>query len=300
MTRPLFVVNPRAGNGKAARVMARAQGAFRGPAEVVHTTGPGDAEQLALQGARDGFAPVVSVGGDGTIQEVVNGLLQVPEPPPLAIVPAGSGNDTVRTLRLPTDPIAAVRLAWGEAGGSVDAGRCNDRHFLNVAGVGLDTQVALAVNAKTGRLARGKLGYIGQALLELRRYENPEFTIRLDDRELTTRSLLVAVANGRYFAGGMEICPEADPADGMLDVCIGGDLTHGEALLLLPAIFVGQHGRHRKVTFHRVRTLTIARPEGLEVQLDGEILETLPATFRVVPGALRVMGWTPRPEPGRS
>lgn len=292
--RPLFVVNPNAGNGKAEHVMARAVDAFRGPAEVVHTAGPGDGGRLALQGANEGYAPVVAVGGDGTIHEVVNGLLRAPEPPPLGIVAAGSGNDTVRTLGLPRNPVAATRLAWSDVCGAIDVGHCNDRFFLNVAGVGLDTRVALAVNAKSGRLARGKLGYIGQALVELRRYENPEFTIALDDREVTTRSLLIAIANGRYFAGGMNVCPEADPADGWLDVCIGGDLSHREALMLMPTIFVGQHGWHRKVSFHRVRSMRIEQPAGLEVQLDGEIVEALPATFSVVPGALRVMGWGPR------
>src|SRR5688572_6735692 len=98
-SRPLFVVNPSAGNGRAARMMTQARDAFLGPAEVVQTEGPGDAERLAYQGAIEGYSPIVSVGGDGTAQEVVNGLMRSQEPPPLGIVPAGSGNDTVRTLR---------------------------------------------------------------------------------------------------------------------------------------------------------------------------------------------------------
>jgi YegS/Rv2252/BmrU family lipid kinase len=293
LNRPLFVVNPAAGNGRAARAIERAAVGFPGPAEVVYTSGPGDAAELAFRGAVDGSSTVVAVGGDGTVQEVVSGLMRCPEPPPMGIVAAGSGNDLVRTLRLPSDPVAAARLAWSEVAGTVDVGACNDRYFLNVAGVGLDTKVALAVNARSGRLSRGRLGYVLQALAELRTYENLELTIRMDDRVVTTRSLLMAVANGRYFAGGMMICPEANPADGWLDVCIGGDLGHGETLVLIPAIFVGQHGRSRKVAFHRARTVRIEGPEGLEVQLDGEILDRLPAEFRVLPGALRIAGWTP-------
>jgi len=290
-SRPLFVVNPAAGNGRAAEVLAGAKHAFRGPAEIVHTAGPGDATRLAREGALAGFSPVVSVGGDGTVQEVVNGLMEAPAPPLLGIVAAGGGNDAVRTLRLPRNPAEAVRLAWSERQGAIDLGTCNGRYFLNVAGVGLDTKVAMAVNGKSSRLARGKAGYIGQALVELRRYVNPEFTLVLDGETVVTRSLLVAVANLRYFGGGMKIAPDADPADGLLDVWIGGDLTHREALLLMPAIFLGRHGRHPKVTRHRVRTVRIERPAGLEVQLDGEILETLPAEFTVVPRALRIAGW---------
>ena len=292
-SRPLFVVNPSAGNGRAARMMTQARDAFLGPAEVVQTEGPGDAERLAYQGAIEGYSPIVSVGGDGTAQEVVNGLMRSQEPPPLGIVPAGSGNDTVRTLRLPRDPVAAIRLAWSDRQGAIDLGSCNGRYFLNVAGVGLDTKVASAVNQGSSRLSRSRAGYIVQALAELRRYENPEFTICLDDQVLTRRCLLIAVANLRYFAGGMKVCPQAAPADGWLDVCIGGDLSHREALMLMPAIFVGQHGRHHKVEFHRVKTMRIERPEGLDVQLDGEILDRVPAEFSVVPRALRIAGWTP-------
>lgn len=290
--RPLFVVNPAAGNGRAAAVMERARSAFLGPAEIAYTNGPGDAERLAQQGAAEGFAPVIAVGGDGTIQEVVNGLMRSPSPPPLGIVAAGGGNDAVRTLKLPRDPRDAVRLAWSEQAGAIDLGMCNDRYFLNVAGVGLDTQVAVAVNASHGRLSRSKAGYVVQALRELRRYQNPSFSIRLDDSDaIETKGILIAVANLRFFAGGMKVAPEADPDDGLLDVCIGGDLSRLEALALFPAIFAGRHGRHRKVTFHRVRSVTIESPDPLDVQLDGEILETLPATFRIVPKALRIAGW---------
>lgn len=291
-SRPLFVVNPAAGNGRAARVMERARGAFRGPAEVVETVGPGDAERLAHQAAVEGYGPVVAVGGDGTAQEVVNGLMRVSKPPSLGIVAAGGGNDAVRTLRLPTDPVEAVRLAWSEQQGAIDLGVCNGRYFLNVAGVGLDTRVAAAVNASGNRFSRGKAGYIGHALNELRRYVNPEFTIWLDEDVITTRAILIAVANLRYFAGGMKIAPRADPCDGLLDVVIGRDLSRLEALVLFPAIFAGQHGRNRKVTFHRVQSVRIEQPAGLDVQLDGEIVTTLPAELRVVPGALRIAGWS--------
>jgi YegS/Rv2252/BmrU family lipid kinase len=288
--RPLFVINPVAGGGRAKRVMDRAAGAIPGPAEIVVSTAPGDAEELALRGAREGFSPVVAVGGDGTAQEVANGLLHCPEPPPMSIVPAGGGNDLARTLRLPKDPMAAIRLAWSDVAGAIDVGACNGRHFLNVAGVGLDTKVAMAVNARPDG-SRGRLTYVAEALAELRRYENPELTLRLDDEVIVTKSLLVAIGNGRYFAGGMKVCPGADPADGWFDVTIGGDLGRLETLALLPTIFVGQHGRHGKVAFHRVRRVCIEGPAEMAVQLDGEIAGALPAEIGVRPGALRIVGW---------
>lgn len=288
--RPLFVVNPAAGNGRAKAVIERARSAFPGPAEVVVSASPEDAEDQAHLGATEGYSPVVAVGGDGTVQQVANGLMRCPEPPPMGIVPAGSGNDLIRTLRLPRDPERAIQLAWSDSAGSIDVGTCNGRCFLNVAGVGLDTKVAQAVNARPDG-SRGRLTYVAEALRELRRYENPELTLHLDDATVVTKSLLVAIGNGRYFAGGMKVCPDADPGDGLLDVTIGGDLSRVETLALLPTIFVGQHGRHRKVAFHRVRRVRIEGPPGLAVQLDGEIVASLPAEIEICPGALRIVGW---------
>lgn len=290
-TQPLFIVNPAAGNGRAARIATTIADAFRGPADIVATSGPGDAERIACESAEAGASPIMVVGGDGTVHEVLNGVMRAAARPPVGIVPVGGGNDLARGLRLPTDPIAAARAAWDDVATPIDVGRCNDRWFFNVGGVGLDTTVALAVNRRSGRLTHGKLGYIAQALVELSRYTNRDYTVRLDDRQITTRSLLIAVANGRYFAGGMKICPDADPADGYLDVCIGGNLSKLETLALMPAIYVGWHGRHRKVAFHRARTVRIDGPTGAEVQLDGEIGATLPAEFSLMPGALRVVGW---------
>lgn len=273
------------------RVIDDARRRVMGSAEIVVSTSPADAESQAARGAREGFAPVVAVGGDGTVYQVVNGLMRCENPPPLGIVPAGSGNDLVRTLRLPRDPARSIALAWSDAAGAIDVGTCNQRYFLNVAGVGLDTRVAEAVNARSDG-GGGRLTYIAEALRELRRYQNPVLTLRLDEVSITTRVLLVAVGNGRYFAGGMKVCPSADVADGMLDVCIGGDLGRLETLALLPTIFAGQHGRHGKVTTHRVRRLTIEGPPGMSVQLDGEIAGSLPVEIGVRPRALRIAGWS--------
>jgi diacylglycerol kinase (ATP) len=272
--------------------MGRIRAALGGAAEIVETRGPGDAEAQAMRAAAEGFGPVMVVGGDGTIQEAVNGLMRSPSPPPLGIVAAGSSNDVVRSLRLPRDPVKAARLAWSDRADAVDLGMCNDRYFLNVAGVGLDTVVVAAVNARPGRWSRGRSGYIVQVLRELRRFENPAFTISLDGRAIETPSTLLAVANLRYFGGGMKIAPEASPVDGYLDLWIGGDLSRREVLALMPAIFLGQHGRHPKVSHHRVTCVRIECAVPMEVQLDGEILEALPAEFRVVPRALRIAGWS--------
>lgn len=290
--RPLFIVNPVAGYGRAQRIVPRLSSAFRGPAEVVFTGNPGDAETLAYQAALEEFSPVVAVGGDGTLQEVVNGLMRAPNPPPFGVIPAGTGNDLVRSLGLPADPVAATRLIWSGTAAEMDVAVCNDRYFLNVGGVGLDTNVVLAMRNRTGRLQSGIMAYLIQGLAELTRYSNPKFVLHLDGEVQTSRSLLVAVANGNFFAGGMKICPDASLVDGLLDVCVAGDLSRREVLGLIPLMYSGRHVHHPKVTFHRVRTLRIEAPAGMEVQLDGEIVHALPVEFRVVPRALKIAGWT--------
>ena len=294
MGRPVFIANPVAGNGRGAEAIKRIRRSVGGAADIVLTHGPGEAETLAMAHAAEGFAPVVAVGGDGTIQEVARGLLQVADPPPLGIVAAGSSNDAVRTLGLPRDPLSAARMAWSDTAGAIDVGRCNGAPFLNVAGVGLDTVVVAAVNARSGRWARGRVGYIGQALRELRRFENPSFTIRLDDEVIETPSVLLAVANLRYYGGGMKIAPDADPTDGLLDVWLGGDLSRAEVLALMPAIFLGQHGRHSRVKHYRAARVRVESPYPQQVQMDGELLAALPADFDVDPLAIRIMGWAGR------
>lgn len=289
--RPLFVINPAAGQGRAERVVPLIRSTVSRSAEIVTSASLGDAEDLACKGAAEGYSPVVAVGGDGTVHAVVNGLMRAPRKASLGIVPVGNGNDLRRTLGLPGDPAASLRLICSGVGGEIDVGICNDRYFLNVGGMGLDTRVAMAVNRRSGRFSRGRLPYILHGLSELSRYENPEFTLQLDDRVLTARSLLIAVANARFFGGGMMICPQADLTDGLLDVCVAGDLTRLEALTLLPKLFFGAHVNHPKVSFHQVRMARIETPAGLEVQLDGEIVSSLPAEFRIANRALRLAGW---------
>jgi diacylglycerol kinase family enzyme len=180
---------------------------------------------------------------------------------------------------------------WSGVSGKIDVGVCNGRYFLNVGGIGLTTNVAVATNARRSRFSGGKMAYALEALTELSRYTNPDFVLRLDESVVPTRSLLVTVANGRYFAGGMKISPQADLSDGLFDVCVSGDLSRAEALALLPALYGGWHARYHKVQFYRASTVRIEGPPEMSVQLDGEIVGTLPAEFRIVPRALRIAGW---------
>jgi diacylglycerol kinase (ATP) len=292
---PLILVNPAAGGGRARRV-ATALGMT--PGRLVVAESRDRMQQLAGEALGAGHDRVVVVGGDGSAQDVVNGLLRAGQPLPLGILPAGSGNDLARSLALPRDPRAALEVALSGDLASVDAARARgargERWFVSAAGVGFDARVAAALATRPPAARLGSLGYLLTTLAELRRFRNVRLALRLDTPEgaleIEQTCLFVAVANGPYYGGGMRICPAAHMGDGLLDVCLVGDLSRFGALREIPGIYRGAHVRNRSVSFFRVTALEI---EGAALaHLDGEPFGRLPVRFEVVPAALRIASAT--------
>jgi len=290
--RPLFVVNPTAGGGRAARLLplvAAALASHGGAGELVATERPGHAIDLARDAASAGFDAVIGVGGDGTLNELANGLIESGAGVPLGVVPSGTGNDFVRSLGLPSEPGAALELVWSASERSIDVAACGERYFLNAGGVGFDARVARSARRMPRALRLGTVPYVAGVLLEVIRNTAHELEIELDQRTLRQRSLMVAIANGAFYGGGMMICPDASREDGLLDVCVVGEMPRREVLRLLPKVFLGGHVGHPLVAFHRTRSLRIASAAHSEVQLDGELVGVLPAQFRALASALRVL-----------
>jgi diacylglycerol kinase (ATP) len=290
----MFIVNPAAGGGRGRRAVGlafvRLRERGRTDPTLAFTERPGHATALAREAATAGFAPIVGVGGDGTLSEIANGLVGIAEAPPLAVMPVGTGNDFARSMGLPTDLDAAVDLAVsGVAPRAIDVGRCGERYFLNMAGAGFDAEVGRAVNAAPAALRHGALPFVVYTLLELTRSRKRDLRIRLDDQTLERRAFMISVGNGPCSGGGMQICPDASREDGLLDVCIVGDVSRLEVVQLLPKVFSGRHVSHPKVEMRRARTVRIEGPAGTYVQVDGEVTGTLPVEFGVVPSALRVI-----------
>ena len=297
---PLVIVNPVAGLGRGAAVGARLAEVLggRGAAEMRWTDGPGHAEELARNAADTGRERVVAVGGDGTLQEVVNGVLSaglVGPGPILGILPSGRGNDLARSLGLPRSQAHAWRIASTGDAHAVDALRASGgdgraRWFVSAGGAGFDAQVARVMAGRTG-WAGGRLGYLLTTLGELRRFENREVRITIDGSPtITRRALFVAIANGEYYGGGMRIAPGAIVADGEMDVCIVGDISRPEVIRWLPRLYRGTHLAHPKVELLRGRILRLEADEPTPVHLDGEPFGDLPLTINVEAGALRVAG----------
>ncbi len=290
---PLFIINPVAGGRRTERARRRIAAIVATRDLPYHerlTTGPGTAAYLAREGADSGFDPIVAVGGDGTVHEVANGLLARAGPPAgLGIVPLGSGNDLARSLDLPARIDAAVSVAIGSTGSEIDAARCGERVFLNAASVGFDALIAARLDDRRTRTGSGggSFGYWKSILAALPSYAAWRCEIELDGWAVVRHVLLVAVTNGRFYGGGFEICPTADPADGVLDVCIIGARPVWRAIRLLPALRRGRHTGLPGIEHYRARVVRI-RGDRAPLQLDGEVDGSTPTDIRVLPGALSV------------
>jgi YegS/Rv2252/BmrU family lipid kinase len=302
---PLFIVNPIAGSGRAHGYTPRieawmAEQAIDG--RLLETRERGHAERLAAAATDLGHDRVIAVGGDGTIQEVLNGLLTAgaaPDggPPSLGIIPAGRGNDLARSVFLPLDPMACLPIAVGATGRRFDVGKATSedgavRYFGAAGGVGFDAEVAYTMAVRRRFWMRGEAGYFLGTLNELRRFHNSELRITLrsdgEDRVVDQRFLFVAFANGPYYGGGMLICPDAETDDGWLDVCLVGDLSRFDALRELPGIYKAKHVNNKKVEIVHARSLRIEGDASARVHLDGEPFGTASVEISLLPGAVSV------------
>ena len=291
---PLVIVNPTAGGGRALKSVdwLRERLGARPDVRIEITRRPGDAETIAADAVRHGHDRVIAVGGDGTVQEVVNGLLAAGEPAAMGIVPLGSGNDLARSLGLPIELASAWKIAIGHATRAIDVARARngsgtERWFASAGGIGFDAQVAAAVADRSGWQA-GRAGYLLTTLAELRRFENRRIRLTIDGATETADVLFVAIANGAYYGGGMRIAPDATVDDGRLDVCVVGDISRLTVLRQLPNLYRGTHVNHPAVT---MRSGTIVEADGdgdTRVHLDGEPFGVLPLRVAVSHRALAV------------
>ncbi len=288
--RTFFVVNPTAGKGKCRQLWSLIQPHLSswGNWTYAYTCTRGQATQLTRDAVTEGYDRIVALGGDGTLSEVVNGLFGTPAA--LGVIPAGTGNDFARWAGIPSQPVQAARLAMTGSARPVDVGevttQAGSRYFLNVAGFGFDAEVAGAVNQYPKYLG-GTLPYILGILRTLWHCRPVHVQLVMDGRCFERTILLGAVANGRYYGGGMLIAPEACADDGLFDICLAGNLGPGAVLRLLPKLYLGAHKSHPLVEFFRCRELQIRSARPVNCQADGELAGGVPLVFRIHPGGIR-------------
>ena len=296
----VVIANPHAGRGRVGAEMPeleRQLNARRLAYRIETTKGPGDATRAAREALEAGDRFIVAVGGDGTVHEVVNGMVvddrAVAQDAVLGVIAAGSGCDFVRTFGLPSDVPKAVRHLEGERVYHVDVARAEFRrgdetvvrYIPNIAECGLGG----AVVARAARLPAwlGRSRYFWGFWLSVGSYRPTEVHVRVDRKEFTGRANNVVVANAQFYGGGMKISPRSYPGDGLLEVQISTG-PKSEAFTLLPKIYRGEHVPHPHIKELRGREITVEADRPLPVEGDGEVLGTTPASFRVVPEVLAV------------
>jgi diacylglycerol kinase (ATP) len=295
----VLIANPSAGRGRAARALPRIERVLTSSNldyRIVRTTHPGHATEAARQALRDGERYLVAVGGDGTVHEVVNGMVSSSGPPAadavLGVVAAGSGCDFVRSFGLPGDAAqAAARLA-GDQVQAIDVGTvtCADgetRCFVNIAEVGLGAAVVgKAAGLKAGRFLGGAR-YAAGFWLTLPRFRPAAVRLDADGQYHAWRAFNVVVANCRFYGGGMQISPESDPCDRLLDILVMAG-PKSDSFTTLPKVYKGAHLPHRNIAELRAARLSVEADPEFQVEADGEVLGTTPASFGIIPGAIRL------------
>lgn len=285
-----FIVNPVAGAGNALRVFAEAEELLKArhvDYVSLRSEHPGHATELAAEAREAGHGCIVAVGGDGTTFEVGRALLN--SGTPMGILPAGTGNDFCRCLGVPlNDTPAAVEILLNSAPRAVDGAVAGGVPFCNVAGLGWDVDVLIHTERYKQKHS-GMTAYlmgIARALLGMKLRP---LTIITEEKTITAKALIVAAGNGTHYGGGMPVTPEADPADGLLDVCLVHNVNRLNVPFLLLKFLKGKHiGLTKYVEYWRTKKVTIEAEEPVPLQRDGEVNGETPVTIEVVPGALLV------------
>lgn len=298
-----LIVNPASGQetaiGHLPAINARLREA--GDVDIVLTTGEGDGVEAGRRAALEGYDRVFVAGGDGTLNEVLNGLAQVDGAlgaVVLAVVPLGTGNDFATAIGVPASPEDAVDALLGGAVAPVDVGRVNDRCFLNISAGGFIADVSDAVNPQL-KTVLGKLAYLiggAQVLLD---YE--PVSARVANAATVTKASLLAfaVCNSRLIGGGRLIAPHAIVDDGWLDVCLIHAMPTLEFVALLRRVSSGDHVDDDRVTYFRTQQLELAFDRTVRINTDGQVLEADRCRYEVLPGAARVLlPRTPAEPPG--
>jgi YegS/Rv2252/BmrU family lipid kinase len=285
--RVLLIVNPHAGGGRARRRLPAAEGALRALGVPFHTEATNSldhARRLARQAAAAGEV-AVAMGGDGLIAAVAGELTEGRGV--LGVLPGGRGNDFARKLGIPADPAAACAVVAHGSERSVDVATMGGRVFLGIASAGIDSDVQVIANGT--RLPLGGQVYAYGTIRALAAWKPARWDVSIDGEHRTFTGYSVAVANTGVFGGGMYLVPSADLSDGLLDVVLVDQIPKRRYLLNLARVFKGTHVNEPSFRILPAREVRFEADRPFQAFADGDPITQLPATARVLPGALRVL-----------
>ena len=283
-----LIVNPTSGRGAAMKQFAKIESVLRERSleyTIERAARPMDAARIARAAAAGQSQGIIAVGGDGTLFEIINGMIG--SDVPLLFVSCGTGNDFVRTLKLPKDPVEALKCQLDAPTGRIDVGKMNDFYFLNVAGTGFDVDVLRNAEKYKAKYT-GLRTYLFGLFDAIRDFRPMTALVSFDDgpEEEVSFSIL-SIGNGRYIGGGMKAVPDAKLDDGLFDVVTVRPVSKPAIALLIALYIAGKHIAIGLGRLRRCRKLSIRHP-GMTVNLDGELFSADSARFELLPNALCV------------
>lgn len=282
-----FIANPTAGRGRTRTMVESFARGLSVESELLWTQGPGHAAELARSAAARSHV-ICAVGGDGTVSEVVNGLM--PNPVPMVVVPTGSGNDFASLVNCPRTPAELARVLSEGVGARFDVIDCGDRYCANSIGIGFEALVTYHSLSITNM--RGLPLYLTAVFKALRTPGHIRYRLEIDEREAASGEfLLISLGNGPRAGGGFYLNPSATPTDGMIDICVARAMSRLKLLAILPRAIKGAHVSARGVEMYRGATVSVSSETPFPIHVDGEYLgrRETPLHLKIIRGALPVL-----------
>jgi YegS/Rv2252/BmrU family lipid kinase len=300
----LVIVNPNAGNGKGKKDWDKIASLLKRenlPFTVKFTEKKGHAIKLTLDGIGSGFRRIMTVGGDGTLNEVVNGVFSSDACPTtdisLSLIPVGTGNDWGRMFGIPLDYEKAIKIIGENKQMLHDIGQVSffngpeksSRYFINIAGLGFESVVVRRTNIQKDNGRSGKLIYLYNLLISLMSYRNTKAQIIIDGKESGADIFSLNVGNGKYCGGGMRQTPEALPDDGLLDVTIINGIGKFEIIRNLNILYNGKILKHPKIDGYKCKNIKVTSDSIIYTEADGESLGHTPSEFNIIPSVINIV-----------
>ncbi|MFM9329925.1 diacylglycerol kinase [Paenibacillus mesotrionivorans] len=252
------------------------------------TTGEGDATLAAAEAVERGFDVIIAAGGDGTLYEVINGMAERENRPPLGLLPLGTTNDFARAMSIPKNLEAACDIIIHGATRVIDLGKANQRYFINIAGGGSLTELTYEVPSRLKTML-GQLAYYMKGLEKLPRLRPVEIVLKSEDRELHEEVMVFLISNTNSVAGFEKLCPDAAIDDGLMDIILVKKCNLVEMIRVVTLALRGEHLNDPHIIHFQSKQIQITSPDYTQLNLDGEFGGTLPGTFSVLPSHLQIL-----------
>lgn len=292
--RVLFIINPVAGKGKTIEVLPKLKDLLEKfkdiiAAEIKISSRIGEISEITKEYYNAGYREFVAVGGDGSLSELLNGLVfPADEPVTVGIIPMGTGNDFVKNIYDEINIDKILNSIFINKTKSIDIGKVNDHYFINVSSFGIDGPI-IEDTEKYKKILPGKSAYLYSTLKAGMIFKPSIVKVSTPHESYEGAMLLIAIGNGKYFGGGMKICPEADLSDGMFDVCLVNDVSKSKFLRNISKIYSGRLAEIKEVKYLRTDQLTIVvQDKDYLINIDGNLVGKTPVSVSIIKKAISI------------